>query len=271
MKAGIAALGERCSHMLCVWHLAKQMPGTLVVGGRDVGIGGARDLLYNTARGTAVTCEMFGEIMKQDPDSLEELTKTRDKRCRRHSNTLRRDFISTVSGGLNGAVERTAVDTSQIRLAKAFLAHGTRAYQECCEEATMLRDDELMPLTGHCYSVDLDVSKSFTWTRRGNMYEIIYEGQHRCDRGQDKDLGTPCPHILSIEEVGAEDYAHKTWTTNTFKQAFNCRREDAVAGGRVETMSPTSNQMRIIAAVRAAGTISNGATNAMLALLKHKR
>ena len=139
-----------------------------------------------------------------------------------------------------------------------------------------------MPLAGHYYSVDLDVSKGFTWTKRGDICEMICggdaiarvnksgEGQYRCDCGQAKDLGTPCPHILSIEEVETEDYTHKIWTTNTFKQAFDSRREDVVAGERVETVSP-SNQMKIIAAVRAAGTISNGLTDATPALPKHKK
>ena len=92
------------------------------------------------------------------------------------------------------------------------------------------------------------------------------EGHYKCDCGQDKDLGTPCPHILSIEEVKAEDYTHEIWTTNT----FNCHEENVVTSGRATTISPTSHQMKIISAVRAAGTISNGTTNAILALLKHK-
>lgn len=96
------------------------------------------------------------------------------------------------------------------------------------------------------------------------------EGHYKCDCGQDKDLGTPCPHILSIEEVKAEDYTHEIWTTNTFKQASNCHEENAVTSGSATIIPPTSNQMMIISAVRAAGTISSGTTNAILALLKYK-
>ena len=77
-------------------------------------VSGARGLLYSTVRGTAVTNEMFGEITKQGPDLLEKLTGVKDKWCGRYSHTSRRDFISTVSEGPNGAVWRIAIDTSQI-------------------------------------------------------------------------------------------------------------------------------------------------------------
>ena len=33
MKAGIASLGDQCSHMFCVWHLSKQMPNEIILDG----------------------------------------------------------------------------------------------------------------------------------------------------------------------------------------------------------------------------------------------
>ena len=122
----------------------------------------AKDLLYPTARGTASTYEILEKVMKQAPDLSRKLDKTKARWCRRFSNTLRRDCTSTASEGVNGGVKRIALDNSQIGLAKAFLSHGIRTHQECCEEATKFRNDELMPLARHYYSVDLDASKSFT-------------------------------------------------------------------------------------------------------------
>ena len=129
MKAGISTLGERSTHMLCVWHLAKQMPKSIIIEEKELTVNRAKDLLYSAARGTAFTCEMFEKVMKQAPDLFMKFDRVKTQWCRKYSNTQRRDFIATASESLNGAVKRIALDTSQIRLTKAFLAHGMRAFR----------------------------------------------------------------------------------------------------------------------------------------------
>ena len=61
------------------------------------------------------------------------------------------------------------------------------------------------------------------------------------------------------------------WRTNTFKLAFTGPTEHVVADEGVTTIRQTTNQMEIITAVKAAGTISNETTDAILALLRFKK
>ena len=63
--------------------------------------------------------------------------------CGRYSNTLRGGFIATASEGSMEEL-RGLLQTLPRLVDAASQAHGTRAYQECCEEATKLKNDELL-------------------------------------------------------------------------------------------------------------------------------
>lgn len=278
MKSGIAALGSNCQHMYCVWHLAKQMPVSLVSRGITLNGQETKDLLYTAARGTAFTFDMFVEAMSNAPDLLSKLTRIRTQWCRRFTNGMRRDFISTASEAINGAVKRIALDRSQIRLCKAFVNHSQRAYQECCEEVARIPEKPLMPLAYRYIELDKEVAQSLTFSINNNGFDVYFNtdviahvsknerGLLECNCGQD--IGTLCPHILAIADIKPEDYTHPVWFVSTFKAAFN---EPSMPIS--ETIQPIqtqlgTNQARIISAVRTAGTISNKTTEAIIELIR---
>lgn len=280
MKSGIASLGEQCSHMLCLWHLAKQMPNEIILDGVEYLNGDAKNILYDAARGTAFPYNKFVRALSCDKKLLEKLDRIKSQWCRRYSNTLRRDFIATVSEALNGTVKRYALDKSQVRLVKAFIRQGMKAYRECCEESAKLEDNDLMPLARRYYDEDLEVSGPFFWYQKGNEFDVYYDemliahvikdenGHYNCDCGQDRDIGTPCSHILSIEEVKAEDYTHNMWTTNVFKETFKAPTDVCISHKLPKAIKMSSNQSKIIAAVKLCKTISNETTKKILDLLK---
>lgn len=283
MKAGIASLGRNCAHVLCVWHLSKQMPKTLLINGKEANSTTTKDLLYKTARGTSFTFGQFKKIMVQSPDTLSKFESIKDKWCRKYICTLRRDYISSVSEALNGAVKKTALDHNQVRLSKAFISHSLRAYEECCQDASKLTG-ELMPLTDKYYSINLEAGKYFEYKKDKNKFKVYYdgtiiatitknkEGLLNCNCGQDKDVGLPCAHLLGLEEVDPFTYTNKMWRVDTFKKAFNESTTPCVSG-KIHSSGPSdqSNKTKIINAVRLAGTISNSTTNAILQLLKNDK
>ena len=90
MRSGIASLGEQCSHMLCLWHLAKQMPNEIILDGEEYLNGDAKNILYDAARGTAFPYNKFLRALSCDKKLLEKLDRIKSQWCRRYSHTLRR-------------------------------------------------------------------------------------------------------------------------------------------------------------------------------------
>ena len=76
-----------------------------------------------------------------------------------------------------------------------------------------------------------------------------------------------------VSRVKPEDYTHKIWSVDTFKQAFNERHDaiDTIAAHNEAPNLLTSNQSKIIAAIRAAGTLSDKTTEAILLLIKQNK
>ena len=99
----VERLGGKCRHILCTWHLAKQMPKELVVAGETLKGRAVKDLFYSAARGTLITHKEFMPLLKGTPDLHTMLSRIRAKWCRQFSRSLRRDYIATLSEGLNGA------------------------------------------------------------------------------------------------------------------------------------------------------------------------
>ena len=279
----IEMLGDKCKHMLCAWHLAKQLPKQLETKKGKISQREIRDLFYSTARGTVTRYEDFYETMGSDPETRDKFHMLRNKWCRRFSASIRRDYISTLSESLNGAIKRTVRNHSWVALTKGFLEHSMRAYEESRETAKEFIGLELMPLVHKYYEVDKDVSKSLTYREEGNIFKILFRdsqvatvrknnGKFICDCNQLLDIGTVCAHILTVEDVNLLSYTHEMWLVKTYLNAF--QSEEPKIGSRRLFTTPhfphTTNQAKIINAVQRHKTISNQTTRRILELLGEK-
>lgn len=122
------------------------MSNEIILDGIEYINGDARNILYDAARGTAFPYDKFVRALRCDLRPLDKFDRIKSQWPRKYSHTLRRDFITTASEALNGTVKRYALGKSQVRLVKAFLQQGMRAYKECCEKSAKLKDNDLMPL-----------------------------------------------------------------------------------------------------------------------------
>ena len=82
------------------------MPKELVVAGETLKGRAVKDLFCSAARGTLITHEESMPLLKGTADLHTKLSKIRAKWCRRFSQSLGRDYIATLSEGLNGAIKR---------------------------------------------------------------------------------------------------------------------------------------------------------------------
>lgn len=176
--AAVEHLGRKCRHILCTWHLAKQMPKELVVAGETLRGRAAKDLFYSAARGTLITYKEFIPLLKGTADLHTTLSKIRAKWCRQFSPSPRRDYIATLSEGLNGAIKRQTYLKTQVLLAKTFIRQSAYAYQECSLAARKLPDEGIMPLAKRYISIDREVSTRLICQKRvKSMWHIWVRGK----------------------------------------------------------------------------------------------
>lgn len=254
-------MGDRCKHTLCAWHLAKQLPNAIEIEGNTLKGQEIKKIFYDTARGTITPLEDLKFSLGTHKELFSKLERIKDKWCRIFTQGLRRDYIVTLSEGLNGVIKRSVYTQTQVALAKEFLAQSRRAYEECKQSAEKILGGKLMPLAYRYYEIDIDFAKHLSYRKEGDTFIVLYmdkqvaavkkeKGIWKCNCGQYEDLGTPCPHILCVEKVPPHEYTHKMWRASTFKKAFNITIEPRIQHLERTTALLTAGQKKIIDAVK---------------------
>ena len=188
------------------------------------------------------------------------------------------DYIATLSESLNGAIKCIVPYHNQVALAKGFLEHSIRAYHECKMETEGLKGQKLMPLVYKYYEVDKEVSKSFTYRKEGDKFMVLFgdshvatvfktDGKFTCACNQLQDIGTVCPHILTVTDVDLISYTHEMWQIQTYLSAFQGDETITIEQGSTIESSRNTNQTNIIIAVQRHKTTYNETTRMILDLL----
>ena len=94
-----------------------------------------KDIFYLTAGGIATLYNEFNRPLDQFPKLQKKFYTIHHKWCRRYTSGLRRDYISSISESLNGAIKRETARKTQINLVKSLPKHSARAYHQCHIEA----------------------------------------------------------------------------------------------------------------------------------------
>ena len=207
----------------------------------------------------------------------DKLDSIKEKWCRRYSHSLRRDYISTLSEGLNGAVKRLSPNKTQVQLMKEFLKQSRRAYIDCCEEARTIPDTKFMPLVDRYHEIDKKVSQYLEVKKEGSKYKVYYgdekiatvmkvEGKYRCTCNQLYDPGAICPHTLAVDDVSEEDYVHNMWKTCIFKETFSLL-PPKLPISKNNKNHLNENQKVLISTIKGTKMISDETTSKIIELL----
>lgn len=280
--SALKLMGDRCSHMLCTWHLAEKLPRSIITPMGTFTQREIRNLFYNVARGTLYLFEDLKNVLdySANPELSLKLYELKEKWCRRYSTCLRRDYITNLSESLNGAVKRLAESKNQFELARAFIQHSMRAYNDSCIEAQHLPAGRLMPLVFDYLRADMALLESLDVQLDGDVHKIFFrdrvvgnvrlvDNHYKCDCHQYEDLGTVCAHILKVNKnVPLEEYTHPIWQTSVFAETFKveCPFLPSLAEGKRVPRSP--NKVRISDALRMLPDISDKKTEEILHLIK---
>lgn len=276
MLKAIKMMGDRCSHMLCTWHLAKQLPK---VSKHKLQTNyNIRSLFYGSARSTTSSFKEFSSSLDPTSELRRKFESIKEKWCREYSENLRRDYIVNLSESLNGAVKKIVDKRRCVPLVKAFLHQSLKAYNSCVLVAKRLTERKFMPLAQRYYDTDIEISKSFSYECKSEHYVVQYEGvvvakvklvndHYICSCNQETDLGTPCAHILCIEKVPLENYCHPMWLVDNFKKAFPFVSPSLPYVPRRKNCQLTKNKDKLISILSGLKDISDDTFEKIVAIL----
>ena len=106
IKKSLDMCGVECVHTLCMFHLLHQLPRKKVEG--IVEWRRMADVFAGAARGTTSTNNDFMRVLRSKGGSglASKLVREKDKWCRESVRGMRRDYIASLSEGLNGAIKK---------------------------------------------------------------------------------------------------------------------------------------------------------------------
>lgn len=221
----IKSFGPKCCRALCAWHLSRQLPH-----GK-----GFSDTFFDASRGV-IRYEDFLKLFPSNSKIRINLDRKKNMWCARFILGMRRGYVSSLSESINGSIKKKANSNDYITLTKLFISQSRHAYNMCCETASKLSSIGYMPDAIKYYEEAIKSAKKLRYVYKNRKYHIYKKklylavvsrvaGRLVCDCNRNFDIGLPCCHIMAIETVNINDYAHDIWLTKTYKEAFAFRDE----------------------------------------------
>lgn len=249
MKKGLDMCRVKYIHTLCSFHLSRQVP-TKKSGKKTKKNETLANVFIGAARATTSTYEDLIESIKiKGSGKLAlKLEGAKEKWSREYVRGMRRDYIASLSEGLNGAIKKYIEGPKRwSMLLTAFIEQAENAFLSSVSEAEKFidREDFVMPIGRKYMDINTDLAKKSLDVIEEETCYKVYLGEvllgevtrdsdkYKCTCNYKKDIGLPCIHILAVDESAAynKNEINKIWFTSTFINTFLGERKEVESQG----------------------------------------